>query len=288
MNILKWLRHLLGFGGPRLEARDEAKPTPKVVLTLPDGQKLTTAELAGLTGRMDVRDGKLVGVTGNVRYEVIRGENIPARAAELHQQGRGAGSRGDYKTAIACFEQASELAPSWPYPVYDRAFTHLLMKEFDAAKRYYQKTVELSPGGFFTAITALDTLDRENDGDLPPGTYLAYLSLEWMKDPVQREAAIREMVERLPQFAPAWKEYAALCKDESDRLRAIEKGLAAEPDAETRGMLAINRALILNLEGDREAALLSLGQLALDRASTLGTQHSAKAAISILTMEANA
>jgi len=65
------------------------------------------------------RDGKLLDVTGTVRYEII-GKGTASRAAEaLHQQAREAGGRGEYEKAIALLERASELAPEWPYPVYD-------------------------------------------------------------------------------------------------------------------------------------------------------------------------
>ena len=55
----------------------------------------------------------------------------------------------------------------------------------------YRKTLELSPRGFFTAITALDTLNREQRGELPAGLYLAYLSLEWMDNPSERADVMR-------------------------------------------------------------------------------------------------
>ncbi|HET7105826.1 MAG TPA: tetratricopeptide repeat protein [Candidatus Acidoferrum sp.] len=239
-------------------------------------------ELEGATGRVYFHEGKLLDVTGTVRYEVIGTGTLPAEASLLHQQAREAGGRGEYKEAIALLRQASERAPEWPYPVYDRAFTHLLMNDFDEARTYYRRTLELSPRGFFTAITALDTLTREQNGELPVGTYLSYLSLEWAQDAEKKAQTIREMVRAIPQFAPAWKEFAALCDDDGERLSAIEKGLAARPDAETKGMLEINKALILNLRGDKAAAVQLLGELALNATSTLGTEHSAKAALAIL------
>jgi tetratricopeptide (TPR) repeat protein len=171
---------------------------------------------------------------------------------------------------------------NWPYPVYDRAFTYLLMKDFDSARADYRRTLKLSPRGFFTAITALDTLTREQNGELPVGTYLAYLSLEWMKDKGQKESAIRELVKQIPQFAPAWKELASLCDDDVERLTAIENGLAAHPDVDTKGILSINKALVLNLRGDHAEAVELLGEIALDPKSTIKTEHSAKAALSIL------
>jgi tetratricopeptide (TPR) repeat protein len=286
-SISKWFSRYVSFAGLSRDASNETKNIPTIILTLPDGRKLTTDELYGMTGSVNFRDGKLLDVTGKVRYEIIGTGNVSPAAESLHQQAREAGGRGDYKTAIALLEEASELAPAWPYPTYDRAYTHLLMDDFESARTYYRKTLDLSPRGFFTAITALDTLAREQNGNLPTGTYLAYLSLEWMEDQAQKESAVREMVKQIPQFAPAWKEFASLCDDDDERLAAIEKGLAADPDAETKGMLEINKALALNLKGDRAAAIRLLGELALDPGSTLGAEHSAKAAVSILVMKSD-
>jgi hypothetical protein len=47
-------------------------------------------------------------------------------------------------------------------------------------------------------------------------------------------------------------------------------------------MLEINKALVLNLKGDRHSAAQLLGELALNPNSTFGTEHSAKAALSVL------
>jgi tetratricopeptide (TPR) repeat protein len=280
--LSRWFSRSLSFAGWRPNASKEPKNVTKVIFTLPDGRKLTMEELQGVTGRVFFRGGKLLDVTGTVRYEAIGTRAVPAEARLLHQQARQAGGRGDYQQAIALLEQASERAPEWPYPVYDRAYTNLLMNDFDGARTYYRKTLELSPRGFFTAITALDTLTREQNGELPVGTYLAYLSLEWVEDEARKDSAVREMVRMIPQFAPAWKEFGALCEQNGERLTAIENGLAARPDAETKGMLEINRALVLNLGGDKAGAVRLLGELALNPMSTLGTEHSAKAALGIL------
>jgi len=235
---------------------------PKFIFRGADGRTLTLDELRG--------------TTGTIRYEVVCKVNVPAEAKSLHQQARLAGQSGDYKKAIALLEQASNLAPQWPYPVYDTAFTHLLIKDTESARKYYRKTVDLSPRGFFTAITAIDTLDREKRGDLPAGTYVAYLSLEWTDDPDKRARIVHQLVQRLPGFAPGWKELAAISENEAEKLLATERGLAANPDSETRGILEINRALILQLKGDREGAIRLLGTLALDPASTYATEHMAK------------
>ena len=84
------------------------------------------------------------------------------------------------------------------------------------------------------------------------------------------------MVEQLPGFAPAWKEFAVQCKEPAETLSAIEKGLAANPDRETRGILLINKALTLNSQGDVEAARSILGNVVSDPETTFSNEHLAK------------
>jgi Flp pilus assembly protein TadD len=51
---------------------------------------------------------------------------MPSKEAQtLHENGREAAARGDYAPALALLTKAAVLAPDWPYPVYDRAFTYL-------------------------------------------------------------------------------------------------------------------------------------------------------------------
>jgi tetratricopeptide (TPR) repeat protein len=239
----------------------------------------------GADGRTITRD-DLRGLTGTVNYEIIGKGNVPAEAEALHQQARQAGGAGDYKKAIALLEQAAKLAPQWPYPVYDMGYTYLLMKDAKNARKYYQKTVELAPRGFFTALTAADTLNREEKGDLPPGTYMAYLSLEWVDDPKKKAAFVQQLVQRVPKFAPGWKELADLAtSDDAEQLKAIEKGLKASPDAETKGILQINKALITNRKGDHEGAVKSLGEIILDPASSYATEHMAKITLASITQQ---
>jgi len=195
----------------------------------------------------------------------------------LHQQGREAGARGDYDQALALFTKAAELAPSWPYPRYDRAYTHLLMKDFDAALTDYRKTSEMAPRGFFTTLTAVHTLSREQRGDLPAGLYLAYLMLEPITDAKERRFLLQQFVDKYPGFAPAWQKFANVAEDASERLTAIERGLAADPDPETKGMLSLNKALTLLDSGDSEGGVEVLRALVSDQESTLATEALAKA-----------
>lgn len=193
---------------------------------------------------------------------------IPDAANELHQKARELGSAGDYEAAIETLKQAQELAPWWPYPTYDMAFTYLLMKDYPKARELYRKTLELSPDGFFTAITALHTLDREAEGELPEGTYAAYMMIEWVQEPEQKIGLIMQLHQKFPSFAPIWKEFALLIEEPADRLVALEQGLAADPDRETKGILLLNKAFVLRAQDESEAAQAIIDDLLDDPSTT--------------------
>jgi tetratricopeptide (TPR) repeat protein len=209
-------------------------------------------------------------------WEVVGSQSVSERARELHAAGRQEGQKGNYVRALELFKQASEEAPAWPYPVYDAAFTYLLQGDADNADRFYQQVDKLAPRGFFTAKTAVDCLRRERSGDVIPGTYKVFVSLEWVNDERKKRAILEQIVKTCPKFAPAWKELAVLRQDHPGKLEAIAHGLSQDPDGETKGILLINKAIILDRQGRRDAAVEILGELALDPESTLATESLAK------------
>ena len=140
----------------------------------------------------------------------------------------------------------------------------------------------MAPRGFFTAKTSLDCLRRERAGVLFAGFCKAFASLEWMEDKAKKKAMLEGIVEQFPAFPPAWKELGILREDDDARLQAIARGLENDPDPETKGILLINRAMVLDRRGDRDGAIKILGELSLDPASTLGTETLAKAALAQL------
>ncbi|MDB5335296.1 MAG: hypothetical protein JWN70_915 [Planctomycetaceae bacterium] len=250
------------------ESRNAAKPEARVVFRSVDGRELTLADLAGAEGTFE--------------YEIRDAVQIPAEAESLHQKARRLGASGDYDAAINALIDAQSLAPQWPYPFYDMAFTSLLKKDFAQAREDYRRTVDLAPRGFFTAITACDALDREAKGELPEGTYAAFVALEWLSDSAEKRRVISQLTVKLPTFAPVWKEHALLCDGIADKRAAIEKGLAANPDRETKGILLINKALALNEQGDVEIAKTILGNLALDPNTTFANEHLAKQTLAFI------
>ena len=162
------------------------------------------------------------------------------------------------------------------------AFTYLLQDELTKAEEYYAEVDRMAPRGFFTAKTSLDCLRRERAGFLPAGFCKMFATLEWMYDEAEKVALLEAIVETFPEFPPAWKELSSLLEDDDARLEAINRGLEHDPDPETKGLLLINRALILDHRGDHEGAVMILGELALDPQSTLGTEAMAKASLAAI------
>jgi tetratricopeptide (TPR) repeat protein len=245
------------------------KGASMIVFRSADGRTLTLEELKG--------------ATGTFRYEIIGAGNVPDEAAALHKRARTVGTTtGDYPLSIELLTKAAKLAPEWPYPIYDRAFTYMILGKFDLAREDYVRTVALAPRGFFTAIAAVDVLTREEKGEFPRGTYYEFVSHEWENDPAKRTQKAQEMVKRLPRFAPGWKELAMLLTKDSEKMAAIQKGLASDPDAHTRGMLQIQQALVLSRRGDVDGAINLLGELALDPKSTSATEELAKVNLALI------
>jgi tetratricopeptide (TPR) repeat protein len=252
--------------------------TPDPPVDAPASVKIVFKDAAG----RELSERDLDGASGKVNWEVVGGAAVPDAARQLHEAGRAAGGKGEYDSALDLFNQASKLAPAWPYPLYEAAFTYLQKHDNARAEAYYEKVEALAPRGFFTAKTSLYCLRRERLGTVGPGFCFAFERLEWLDDAAKKRGLLQGIVEKYPDFAPAWKELANLLEDQDTRLQAITSGLAHDADGETKGMLLINKAAILDNRGDHAGAVRILGELATDPQSTLGTETIAKFTLSKL------
>lgn len=224
------------------------KDSADVIYTNKKGKKLTRQDLEELTLTPNSGD-----------WEVSQ------QALQLHQEGRQLGAAGQYGKAIAKLQEAAEEAPEWPYPVYDQAFTYLLMKDFPKALQTYKKVDLMAPEGFFTTKTAIDALSKERLGELPAGIYLLYMQIEWSQNQEEKVHLIDLMLGKAPEFAALWKEKALTVEDENKRLEYLEKGLKCDPDPETRGVLLANKAIILYKRGRHDEATALMGELVMDK-----------------------
>ena len=227
----------------------------------------------------------LEGATGVYNWEIKSDMDISEEAVGLHQAARAHGGKGEYAEAIEKLMEAHALAPNWAYPVYDLAYTYLLQKDFANALKYYEETDILEPKGFFTAKTAYWSLKKEAEGVFDPGLYLAFTQLEWMNADADRVEVAKAIVDKFPTYAPAWKVIAEKAVDNEERLQAIERGLAAAPDEQTKGGLLINKALIKNLQGVPEEAKTILGALIFAQGATNNNIELAKYVLSTITEE---
>ncbi len=155
----------------------------------------------------------LSGLDGTVNWEIKDQRKISEKAIELLNIGRSYGQKGNNKLAIQNFENAIQLAPKWPYPYYELAYTHLLSNKYKEAYKYYKIVDQLAPRGFFTAKTAVFYLGKEERDELPEGIYLYYLSYEWTNDSKKKFEIVENIINKFPSFAPAWEKRAGFEED---------------------------------------------------------------------------
>lgn len=208
---------------------------------------------------------------GEAKYEIVGSGTVPSRAQELHQAARAKGEAGQYAAARTLLREAIKVAPDWAYPYYDLAFTHLLAGDMTNAMLNYREVDRLEPKGFFTTKTALWTLAREENNTFPKGTYLAFVSLEWV-DPAKRRELVEMMTTNLVQFAPAWKERALLTTNAAEAISYYDKALSLDPDPETYGISMINKAVLLYNEGKKAEARHHLVELLRTNTTTTMTR----------------
>jgi tetratricopeptide (TPR) repeat protein len=244
---------------PGLKTSEAPAPQERTAMPFKDSDNeiIFHARDGRILTRSDLKE-----ASGTFNWEVLGSQGVPAEAKAQHEAGRRAGSSGRSDEALTLFEKAAHLAPQWPYPVYDAAFTYLLKGDDRRALDWYGRTVKLAPNGFFTALTAVQYLRLEAAGKIPRGTYLDYVSLEWEESRQRKRERLEALTKAAPTFAPAWKDLAPLLDDPQSRLSALEAGLKADPDPETRGFLLVNKALLLARSDRKAEGIAILGDVA--------------------------
>lgn len=229
---------------------------PRIVFTNEHGEEVSPENLTTVNGRF--------------HYQLVSDEEIPVEAQDYHDKGRIAGQDEEFDRAIGLFAQAHELAPDWPFPVYDTAFTYLLKKDPRTAEEHYAKVDTMAPWGFFTARTAADSLRREREGIIKEGAYLALVMLEAEPPSEEKFKALVELIRESPAFPAAWAELANGLEEPDERMQAIEQGLQHDPDSQIRETLNLSKAIVLSGKGERASAIEILKDLVGNPDTTLG------------------
>lgn len=221
---------------------------------------------------------ELKNATGVFNYNLLGIATVSEKAKLLHGQARYYGENGAYEKAIEALQEAHKEATHWPFPLYDLAYTYLLLDDYENALKYYRLTDAIAPRGFYTSKTAIHTLEKELTGEFQKGLYKAYISMEWIENVQEKKEMAVSLIENIPSFAPAWKEYSNFLNGRK-RIEAIEQGLAVDLDIETKGNLLINKALALHEEGEVNNATKILTAVIFDSDTTLGNLELAKFAL---------
>jgi tetratricopeptide (TPR) repeat protein len=113
----------------------------------------------------ELKVGDLSDYTGTVNWSIADPKDIPEAARVLLNRGQEVGAGENYQEALHLFAQAAQIAPDWAYPIYESAFTYLLMGDLERAERDYLQVERLEPRGFFTYQAELDCVRRERNGE---------------------------------------------------------------------------------------------------------------------------
>ncbi len=259
---ISFLLILLSGCGDHQNVETTVDPSDSIIFKDAQGNFLTLADLDSFSG--------------TIAYEIPDDIEVNPEASRLHQEGRMLAGEGKYAESVEKLKAAMEIQPEWAYPPYDLAYTYSLMGDDASALKYYELTDSLRPHGFFTCKTALWSLRAERDGKFPHGAYMTFMQIEWSSNDKEKKAIAQMIVDTLPLYAPAWMELSHLLEDNLARLDAIERGLAADPDAETKGMMLINKAAILNLQGQHDEGVAILGEVIFDPETTGSNRELAK------------
>jgi tetratricopeptide (TPR) repeat protein len=200
---------------------------------------------------------------------------------QLHAEGRRRGEVGNFQEALKLFARARELAPEWPLPLHDTAFTYLLMGDAARALPVYEEVDKLAPQGFSDVKKVVECLRREKAGRVPKGTFRKYIDLMRLRDAEALHRGLEELARSAPNFYPAAFELVGLGKDNEERERRLEKTLALQPDVRTRGELLIYKAQLLRERGRLEESRKLLQALVDDPKELPSTVAEAREALSI-------
>jgi hypothetical protein len=147
---------------------------------------LDESELPGIEPRIAYYDSaghrldeaELQTTQGQIQWTFRDQDQVPPQAIRLCADGMASGAATKFERAMEELRQAHVIAPRWAQPVYQGAWTALVMADVHLAEMLYVWTDRMVPRGYWTAKTARDCMARERLGEFPHGLYPRYVLLE--------------------------------------------------------------------------------------------------------------
>jgi tetratricopeptide (TPR) repeat protein len=194
-----------------------------------------------------------------VRFEFRRNRITLRPAVAAVEQGRRAGSAGDFETALAHFQRAAAADPCDPQAPYEAAFTLLHLRRYGEARDLYDRTEALAPGWFHCRADRhlAEKLERR---EINHAIFEASVTLQ--DGPLSPADKVRFADDAL-LAAPGWApfhlhkgEALTAMNQKAKAEGAFRNGLTHSPDPDTETRLRLGLAATLDAASAERFSLL--------------------------------
>jgi tetratricopeptide (TPR) repeat protein len=212
----------------RLELLERGEPLCRVVCVR-DGNELELAEISELG-------------EGLYHFDFRRNRLQLQMAITLTQQGKELAAGGNLADALEKFQQATEVDPYDPDPVYQMGVCLLDLGGYSKAREAFEDVDRLAPGWYRCRTDRWLAAGLEN-GDISVEEFLLLRSLDDGGLPPNKAIPIAlKAIEAYPSFAPLYLILGDLQRNNAaEAIELYRKGLdiVAEPDLESRLLCAL-------------------------------------------------
>jgi tetratricopeptide (TPR) repeat protein len=212
----------------------EGEPRCRIVCVR-DGDEQEPDELSGLAD-------------GRYQFQFRRDRPSLQKSTVLVRQGNSLASNGQLAEALEKYDEASEVDPSDPDPVYQSGVCLLELGAYAKAREAFEEVERLAPGWFRCRSDRWLAESLENGSVSDEEFRLLRVLEDGGLDPATALQIAQQAVERHPDFAPLYLALGDLQRDRDESEAAIgtyRKGLerVAELDLESRLLCALAAVL---------------------------------------------
>lgn len=212
-------------------------------------QRLRIGEpLCRVVGARDGQEFELdeIASVGDGHYKFLFRRNRLAlqKSLTLTRQGNQLASQGQHSDALEKYQQASDVDPFNPDPVYQSGECFLEMGLYVAAREAFDEVERLAPGWFRCRFDRW-LAEALEQGAVSEEEFRVHRMLEdGGLEPAQTEDLARQAIDRFPEFAPLHEIKGHMCRnrgDDENAIAAYREGLrhVHEPDLESRLLCAL-------------------------------------------------